>query len=285
MLCVPQNLTDRQTDRNNCLNIFKFIACFGVVFIHVPFPGILGKCLSHIFLFAVPYFFMIAGYYSYGCSVQKIRKRFIKILKILIFAIICWFGFKAVIHLCNNSLEEWISQIFIWKAPIKFFIFCTIDWAIPLWYLIAMVETYFVWMYIVKYKIESKATKFTYLLFILAAALSVFVDSYGMNWSYKINFILKAMPWFMFGYLVHEKYESKIHNIKNLELILLAIIGMIITLSAVLLNPSVDYNYLGVLLTAPSIFILVLKTVISKSVNLLNIQLKNCPCLYTYFIR
>ena len=71
--------------RNECLNLLKCAACFGVVFIHVPFPGYLGDVIKSLSMFAVPLFYMIAGYYSYGCDYEKIKRRFIKICKIFVF--------------------------------------------------------------------------------------------------------------------------------------------------------------------------------------------------------
>ena len=62
---------DRQTSRNNCINVLKLIACFGVVFIHVTFPGTMGQVVKFASTFGVPLFMMIAGYYSYGCTVEK----------------------------------------------------------------------------------------------------------------------------------------------------------------------------------------------------------------------
>ena len=122
-----------------------------------------------------------------------------------------------------------------------------------------MAETYFVWYFIVKLKIEAKATKLTWLLWIVGAALTVVVDSLGLNWSYKTNFVCRALPWFMIGYLVKEHFEFKFYNVKNFTLLFIAIVGWIITLSAVVLETPVDYNYVGVLLTAPSLFMIGVK--------------------------
>ena len=245
--------------RNNCLNILKCIACFGVVFIHITFPGTLGDIVKYASTFAVPLFFMIAGYYSYGCTDEKIKKRVIKITNILVFGILWFLAYNIVFQIKEHTLVTWLANNFNWKTPIKFFAFCTISWAIPLWYLIAMAETYFVWMFVVRFKQEDKVTKFTYVLFFFGALLTVIVDSFGLNWSFKINFICRAMPWFMFGYLVKQKYESKLIAVKNQTLFLIAITEWVITLSAVLLKTTVNYNYVGVLLTAPALFLIGIK--------------------------
>ena len=53
--------------RNQYLNYWKGIACFGVVFVHTRFPvEQLDGVLQTMFRFAVPLFFMVSGYFCYG---------------------------------------------------------------------------------------------------------------------------------------------------------------------------------------------------------------------------
>ena len=230
------------------------------MFCHIKFPGILGTIIFNLVnSFATQLFFMIAGYYSYGCTVDKIRKRFIKIVKILIFAIFWWLAYHIVCNAHTHTLTEFLSNNFTWKTLITFFVFCKINWAPTLWYLIAMAEAYFVWIYIVKYKMEEKTTKFTWLFFVIVATVTVLFESLGMSWLLAYNFICRAMPWFMFGYLVNGKYRFKLNNIKNITLFITACLGCAVTLSAVLLKTVVKYNYVGALLTAPTLFLIGVK--------------------------
>ena len=61
---------DRPVDNtgtiNNKLNFLKCFACIGVVFIHITFPGRFGEIVRLGADYAVPVFFMIAGYYAWG---------------------------------------------------------------------------------------------------------------------------------------------------------------------------------------------------------------------------
>ena len=70
------------------LNLVKGFACIGVVFIHVTFPGLAGEIISSASSYAVPIFFMIAGYYAFGKDEKTIKRRLVKIIKIFIFAYI-----------------------------------------------------------------------------------------------------------------------------------------------------------------------------------------------------
>ena len=54
-----------------------------VVFIHVLFYGKLGVVIDALARFAVPFFFLVSGYYSYQIPCEKIKKRIRKILILL----------------------------------------------------------------------------------------------------------------------------------------------------------------------------------------------------------
>ena len=51
-------------EENRLLNVLKGIACLLVVFIHVPFPGVFGRNIAKIGDVAVPFFFLISGWYA-----------------------------------------------------------------------------------------------------------------------------------------------------------------------------------------------------------------------------
>ena len=57
---------------NYCMDFLKGIACIFVVFIHVKFPGNFGQSVQAIARFAVPFFFMVSGYYCYRKDYQGV---------------------------------------------------------------------------------------------------------------------------------------------------------------------------------------------------------------------
>lgn len=208
---------------------------------------------------AVPVFFMIAGYYSFGAAEQKIQKRFIKIVKILLFGYFVFFAYNFAAQLLKGDIIEWFSKNFNWKNPILFLVFCTIRWAIPLWYLIAMAETYLFWLFIVKKNLQNKILKYTWLSFLIGTLLTITVDTLKLSWSFKINFLCRALPWFMLGNLIKERYEKHLYKISGLKLGSIAVAGWLITLSAIIFKTKLNFSYTGVLLTAPALFLLGVK--------------------------
>lgn len=255
--------------RNNCLTLLKMISCFGVVFIHLIFPGNLGVVIKHTFSFAVPVFIMIAGYYSYGCDETKIKKRLIRTLKIFLFGYFCYFSFYFLVNLMNHRLGIWLSTNYTFETLIKYVIFCKVDFCIPLWYLIAMAETYLLWLFVMKFDRINILKKMTLFFLLLGTMLTIIVDTLDLGWMYKTNFICKALPWFLIGYQMKESWENRLTAISNFRLLCYATTGLVITLYPILMDTKIDFNDLGVLLTAPSLFMIGVKNPNLKINNLI----------------
>ena len=60
---------------NQRLNLIRCVAAYSVVFLHVRFPGDLGVAINCLARFAVPLFFLSAGYFSYGRPAPVLRRR------------------------------------------------------------------------------------------------------------------------------------------------------------------------------------------------------------------
>ena len=63
---------------NNCLNMAKGIACFFVVFMHIPFPNTFGIVVKKIGEFAVPLFYMISGFFLWKPELKEVKLGLIK---------------------------------------------------------------------------------------------------------------------------------------------------------------------------------------------------------------
>ena len=71
---------ERTARRNLTLELCKLIAACFVVFIHVPFPAPAGEWVLCLARFAVPMFFAISGWYSYGAAPNKLLHRMVRVL-------------------------------------------------------------------------------------------------------------------------------------------------------------------------------------------------------------
>ena len=241
------------------LNLLKGFACIGVVFIHITFPGLFGQVVLYASAYAVPIFFMIAGYYAIGKNDSVIKRRLIKIIKIFIYAYVLFFLYSSAFAIKEHELSVWIAQNCTWKTLVKFICFCTIDFAIPLWYLIAMIEVYIVWMVVVKYGKENKLVKTFPILFILQVILTSYCETTGLEWFWKVNFLTRGMPWFLLGYYLHTDKAKKIREIDSYKLIVLVLVGCIIAVVPTAFSLPFKFNVIGYIPYAFGLFTLALK--------------------------
>lgn len=244
---------------NIMLNLLKGFACIGVVFIHIRFPGSFGEILSVASTWATPIFFMISGYYAFGNGVDAIKRKTVKIVKIFIFGYLIFFVYNFRHVLKSHELLLWLAGNFNWEKLIRCFCFCTIDFAIPLWYLIASAETYLIWMLIVKSHKEKVALKLTPILFVLQIVTMTYCETMKFPWFWKMNFATCALPWFMMGYYFHTVDGKKYENISTFMLSITAAIGCMIAVAPTVFDLSLKFSSLGYLPYAFSLFLIALK--------------------------
>lgn len=242
---------------NRLLNSFKGIFCLLVVFIHVPFPGVVGQQLARLGNISVPFFFLISGWYSYYKNknkefttkiVCKIKNILLLLLKSLsIYAILTVF-----LHVKNGSLAEWWNSFFNAKGLFKIFVmnnFSFIDlgeesWLIEiLWFLPALIYCYLLlWLLVV-----CKGQVFGCILIpiLLACRLVVMGSRANINWHYHNNFLLTGMPFVLLGYYL------AINKERILSKKLLAInVFLLISGSLIVINKGGRDGYIGVIMVS-----------------------------------
>lgn len=219
-----------QKEYNVKLNLLKALACIGVVFIHVRFPGAFGEIISYAATFAVPIFFMIAGYYAYGKDTATIKRRMSKIGCIFLFGYFLFFAYCALSQFLNQSFHTWLGENFNWFTPVKYTVFCTVDFAQPLWYLIAMVEVYIFWYFVVKHQKEQFVLKFMPLLFGLLFLTVFYCEAKQLPWFCQMNFLTQALPWFLLGYFLRTAGAERFRSTENRKALICIAIGFAVTL-------------------------------------------------------
>lgn len=244
-----------EQSRNVKLSLLKGIACVGVVLIHIRFPGAFGQLVMRAAGFAVPVFFMVAGYYSYGKGQDTIARRCKKIFRIFVCAYALHFLYCFAEAAADQSLRAWLVSQFNWKTPILYLCFCTIDFAIPLWYLIAMIEVYALWWLTVRRGREETAVKALPLLFALRILLTCYCETKDLPWFWKVNFLTGGMPWFLLGYVLHSPAAESVKQMRVSRLCALVLIGLVISVMPKALMP-VRLNVIGSIPCAFGLFVL-----------------------------
>ena len=265
------------------LNFLKGIACISVVFIHFTFPGQIGQIIDYASKYAVPVFLMITGYYAYGSKSETIGHRAFKLFRMLCIGYFLFFAVNFAGALVRNQGHDWLNTYFSWKTPVEYLIFCTIEFALPLWYLIAMIESYFVWYFVVKHKKEQAVLKLLPVLFLFRAILDFCCDIMHMPWIFTINFAASALNWFLLGYVLRTDKMDNFRNTKAFNLILMTIIGLVFVIAPVLFNLSFTFSIAGLLPYSLGLFTLFLRNEnqsICKSIEYIGEKLS----LYIYIL-
>ncbi len=163
-------------------------------------------------------------------------------------------------------LAEWIKEQFNWKALVKCIVFCTIDFAIPLWYLVAMIEVYIVWYFIVKTGNEKRALKLIPFLFLALMIQTSYCETKGLDWFWKMNFVTRAMSWFLMGYYLNTENAAWLKKWSNMKLAILDVVGCVILVIPTVFKVPVRFNIVGTLPCATGLFVLAINNS-GKSIN------------------
>ena len=219
------------TQKNHTLELIKLFASYMVVFIHVPFYGKVGAAIEALARFAVPFFFLVSGYYSYQITCAKIKMRIKNVSSLLILSAICCTVFEVITLLKYNKdgLIELISKCTDLSTYVNLLMFNLPIVSGHLWYLFAVLYVYVIYYFATKYHVKEKVIFIiSPLLLLLHLALGEGLSMFGivLPFHYVRNFALMGIPFFALGLFV-KKYEHKFRNIPNYLILVFVVLGSI----------------------------------------------------------
>lgn len=138
----------QQTKRNQRMDLYKGLAIYFVVFIHVLFPGWVGESLRAVGRFAVPLFFLTAGYFNFGADVHALERRALRTLKLLVLGCIPYAVLGAALAVKQGTgLFAWLKGLFSLHVLKELLAFHTIPFAYAwqMWFLGALFTVYLWW--------------------------------------------------------------------------------------------------------------------------------------------
>lgn len=100
--------------RNQTIELFRVMAALFVVLIHFPLPGICGECVSAIARYAVPFFFILTGYYSFEVETPALRRRIKKMVVLVLVASVIYLPIMCLFHkiVLGESIREYLISHF-----------------------------------------------------------------------------------------------------------------------------------------------------------------------------
>lgn len=195
----------KSVERNNGLDILKFICAFLVICIHATFTS--REYVEPLTRAAVPVFFMISGYFSADkVKVQQI-KRILRIflLWFVIYTLWCIFTAYTKGIAAMDLISSWLNPETLWnlvllnKVPV----------AGHLWYLSALLYVLII-VHVFKRWINWLYRSIPVLLggALLLGTYSYYVFGSNFPVMYSRNFLLTGLPFYLIGALIKEREGS-----------------------------------------------------------------------------
>ena len=253
------------------INAMRFIAAFFVVAIHVHFPGSFGNGVIAIARFAVPFFFMVSGFFSYYADKTvipgKMKHKMKHVLVLLLGSISLYFVYYAATNAMNGSFGKFLKSIFSFKSLAAFFIFNHPPFAEHLWFLSALLYVYIVFYVFTKTGFDKKCAFLIPVLSIggvlFREVKEIFPDFAShagfLNQAFLYrNFVFVGLPFFLMGYFIRIYADKMTEKLSDSLLIVLMLFG---TAEAVLVDAFHTQKsvYLGTILAVFAFFVFMLK--------------------------
>ena len=201
--------------RNKSLDAVKAIAACLVVCIHVSFPGQAGQLVKVLARCAVPFFFMVSGYFCYyqdGNASKRILSKILHIMKLFAVSVVFYFIWECFMKAWNGEgVWTWIKELVSTEHLKEFFLYnSTSPIRAHLWFLPALIYCYLLALLIEKWKIRKAAYCMAPVLLAILlwrAEFCVFFDRFYHTMEYR-NFLFTGMSFFLTGQMIHEYQDT-----------------------------------------------------------------------------
>ena len=229
------------------IEAFRFISCIMVVFIHAPFYHSAGGYIGAFGCYAVPFFFMISGYY-FKPNILYIKKKLFDTIRIIIIAgTICvtWNCINSYID--NNSFSIWFCEYANMKTLFKFLLFNRAVFFNSVFYYLFIL----VYIYTILIFTRNLLNLSNILLFVTPFIYFLgyyYVHFAGKAWYYSGNFLFTGFPMFCIGRLIRIVPQI-FEKIRKHEFIIF-LIGLLVTLFELKYLPVSGYTYVGQIIIA-----------------------------------
>lgn len=207
-----------EKNRNQRLDLYRCIAVYGIVFIHIMFPGNFGVSINCVARFGVALFFLSAGYFSFDKAAPALLRRMWHTVGLLILACIPPAGIDLLQFVrSGGSILGFIRGV-VTLANIKQLLTIQVlpfVYAGPLWFLASLIVCYLVW-WLLTLVFQGKRLPYPLLAAAAAAALAVhfwlgeghfFRGLPSPYYLYLRNAWLFGLPFFALGAWMHSRED------------------------------------------------------------------------------
>ena len=139
---------ERGSGHNDKLDLWKCVAIYSVIFIHILLPGQIGVAVNCLARFAVPLFFLSAGFFSWRSPPRVLARRTVRTAGLLLFACLALLGLGcAMAKHGGASMGAYLLGRFTWAnaASLVLWQLFPLPYSWPLWFLAALLMIYLMW--------------------------------------------------------------------------------------------------------------------------------------------
>lgn len=247
------------THRNYSLDTLRGISCIFVILIHYPFPGIWGAIIKNICRTAIPFFFMLSGYYTNKNDIKKTRieitKRIHKTTYVCAGAVVFSLLMEYIFFFRGQSVYAFIKNYFDVEKILKLIIWNDTGDITHLWFLFALIYCYlFAYVIFLFITSQNDYRKVDITTFLIWMTLIIFAEilpfsGHKIDVFYFRNAYLMGVPFFWLGFRLKPKCFD-INN--NFRFVFFTGIG--ITIIERILIGNIETS-LGITLLSVAIFI------------------------------
>lgn len=244
--------------RNRTFDLFKWAAALFVLLLHVPFPGDVGGTVRMFARWAVPFFFMVSGYFTYGAVQREDAGRLVRRIRRLLRIFVPAAGFYALwccFLLSDKTPAAFFKSHYAMENVISFFLLNNTQSKPHLWFIPALIYCYGVVLLLMKMH-RTHWLRWAPLLLLVPLVLGEVVVGMlhrEVAAQYSRNAWFTGLPCFALGLLFKEA-ETQIKRLGRKWPALGVLVGLALSvLEYRYLNDSADL-YFGPLVAAVSLF-------------------------------
>lgn len=267
------------SERNHLLDVMKAIASLGVIFVHFPFPGELGRICAAFGTVGVVFFFLISGYQSYcadSADSTKILRRFRRNLIILVSVIPIFVVYTVIKQIALGTISAWATTYLLNPITyVRLFVLGDLDFVNcgHLWYMVAMLYGYLILYVMEKFRLHKPFYIALPLLLLLRASMETYTNSFShfswFDWHFSGNFLVGALPVMLLGSFIAANKQKLLAVGTGVYLASAAALMSLVFLTVNVKLFGLDLSQPFKIAAATAFFMLCLTVTLKKSTSLL----------------
>jgi surface polysaccharide O-acyltransferase-like enzyme len=202
----------KTSGRNEAVECCRLLASVLVVFLHCVFPGNLGSAVNCLARIAVPFFFIVSGYFAYGAGVPALGRRIVSAAKLngIATGVFVLWGICKVSWDVYGNVGEWLRWRLSAEPLFQWLIFDINPFSGHLWYLTALLKILCVLYLFVRKRKDTRNYKPLYILAAVLGIVQFLLDSVAapagvtVPYYFHRNAVAWGFPMFCTGLFLHE---------------------------------------------------------------------------------